>query len=250
MGRTCRECGREFSSYKGYANHHKATHDGHPLLTLVGRDRLDAMYQSMSENALADELDVSRTAVQGALESAGIERRGRSEAEHKKWSEMTEEERQEQVQAAHETTRDMVEDGGHAFQRLWREKPEEMQARAKQAAGLGAAAREENGMAGVTGQDHPGWRGGKSVYDAVKKLLGDESWATTRNRIRDQAGGGCEMCGRPAVEIEHRDLDVHHIVPLLCGGTNEDWNLLALCDSCHHRAEWYTRDRLEPALVK
>lgn len=127
------------------------------------------------------------------------------------------------------------------LQQLWEDRPDEGREHATKNAGLGAAGREQNGMAGVTGQDHPHWRGGKSIYDAVKKQLPGPSWDVLRNRTREEAGGECETCGRSAEEIEHRDLDVHHVVPILCGGTNDAWNRLALCPSCHHKAEWFTR---------
>lgn len=244
----CPVCEKTLSSYKGYATHfaQSSDHEGHPLVALVGGDRIRDLYSRMSENAVANELGVSRRAVEGALNALDIERRGQSEAEQLKWEQMDEEEREAQVRAAHEKTRDLAEDGGHVFQKLWEENPEEMQKHASRVAALGTPAREENGMAGVTGQDHPLWRGGKSVYDAVKKQLPGPSWNTLKDRYRESE---CAMCGATQDEAD-RALDVHHIVPLLCGGTNEEWNFITLCMSCHHRAEWYTRDILNPVLTE
>ncbi|MHB1126874.1 MAG: HNH endonuclease [Bacillota bacterium] len=64
---------------------------------------------------------------------------------------------------------------------------------------------------------------------AVKKRYG-RTW----KRIRDRyiaAHPLCERCGKrgritPAQEV-------HHVKPLSQGGTNEVFNLMALCTSCH-----------------
>lgn len=244
MVRTCPKCDREFGSYKGYSNHYKSKHDGHPLVSLVGESRLREMYDDTSENQVADTLDVSRNAVANALRHIGVPRRGQSEAEMLKNEQMSEEERRRQTRKAREEHFEKYGDGGHIGH--WTAaNPEEHRAAARQAAALGTPARQENGMAGVTGQDHPNWRGGKSIYDAVKKQLPGPSWNTLKDRHREDE---CAMCGATADESD-RALDVHHIVPLLCGGTNEEWNFITLCMSCHHRAEWYTRDLLDPVLT-
>ena len=92
------------------------------------------------------------------------------------------------------------------------------------------------------GQDHPNWRGGKSVYDAVKRQLGNRSWPAIREEYRSDE---CEACG-----TSEGLLDLHHIVPVMAGGTNEPWNLMTLCRSCHFQAEWFTRDLLDPVLTE
>lgn len=98
----------------------------------------------------------------------------------------------------------------------------------------------------ASGQASVHWRGGVSIYDAVKRLLGDESWNRTRSRIRDRADG-CAMCRE---DPDEQELDVHHVVPILVGGTNEDWNLLPLCRGCHTTVEQFTRDLCDPVLVE
>lgn len=236
---TCPECGKVTRSYKGYGCHYGHKHDGHPLVALYGADDILDRYEDMSVNALANYYEVSRTAVRGALEYLGAERRGRGEAERHKWERMTNAEREAQVKAAHERTRELVGEGEGALQRWQRQNPTLAHEQSQAAAALGAAARRSNGMEGVTGQDHPNWRGGKSVYDAVKRSLGEDSWETTRSRYQED---DCALCR------EGGAIDVHHIIPLLSGGTNEDWNLLALCRPCHHRTEWYTRRFIEPVL--
>jgi len=125
----------------------------------------------MSVNEMSDALGVSRRTLDRWFSDTDVHKRGRSEAEKVKWQQMSKKEREAQVAAAHEKTREMAECGDHVFQQLWEERPEEMRKHVQEAAALGTEAREENGMAGVTGQDHPRWRGGKSIYDAVKKQL-------------------------------------------------------------------------------
>jgi len=236
----CPACSEPFDTEPGLQSHFGKKHEEkHLTVERVGGETIRQLYAKMSENAVANELGVSRTAIQGALRHLGIERRGQSEAEQLKWSQMTPEEREAQVKAAHEKNRELAANGELSLQRWVEENPElASKLRAKHGA-LGASARDENGMKGVTGQEHPNWRGGKSVYDAVKKQLPGPSWNTIRSRY---AGEPCANCGESTT-------DLHHIVPLLCGGTNEDYNLMSLCQSCHHEAEWHFRDVFDPVLI-
>lgn len=45
-------------------------------------------------------------------------------------------------------------------------------------------------------------------------------------RLKTQAGA-CELCG------SRRNLDVHHIIPVVYGGTDEEDNLIVVCKHCH-----------------
>jgi 5-methylcytosine-specific restriction endonuclease McrA len=36
----------------------------------------------------------------------------------------------------------------------------------------------------------------------------------------------------------------------MSGGTNDEWNLMTLCVSCHNRVEAYTQDIMEPVFVE
>lgn len=194
----------------------------------------------MPVNEMSDEIGVSRKWLSDYMDENDVPRRGRSEAESLKWEQMSEAERQQQVKAAHEKVQELIENGCHALQEWREENPELAKEHAKQVAALGADAREQNGMEGRTGQDHPNWRGGKSVYDAVKKQL-RPSFDSVKDDYRDD---DCYLCGATSCK-----LDVHHIVPIMAGGTNEPWNFMTLCESCHHKVEWYTRDFIEPVLT-
>lgn len=98
----------------------------------------------------------------------------------------------------------------------------------------------------LNGADSPTWRGGKSMYDAVKRSLGERSWNYLRKQAR-QRGDECQMCGG---DNGDEGLHVHHIVPILCGGSNHRDNLMLLCRSCHTVVEAHTRRMLEPVLVE
>lgn len=54
----------------------------------------------------------------------------------------------------------------------------------------------------------------------------------------------CQTCG------ETENLHTHHLIPLKFGGTNSPENLMALCGSCHLRAEWFTRLYMTPILTE
>lgn len=93
-----------------------------------------------------------------------------------------------------------------------------------------------------SGQDHPGWRGGKSVYDAVKKLLSDRPWEVISREHR-QRESACQLCG------SDEGLQTHHTVPVMSGGTNDPWNRMTLCASCHGKVESFTRKYAPPVLI-
>jgi len=240
----CPTCGDDFDSFRAYANHYNLSsdHDGNALADVVGCDRLEELYGEMSEKSVSEELGVSRSAVEGALKSCSIKRRGQSEAERVKNEKMSEEERKRQTKAARERQREKYGDGGYISEWV-RENPEKHAEVAKENAHKGAPAREDNWMEGRTGQDHPRWRGGKHLIDNVRKQL-RPSWWTVRDEERAEE---CYNCG--ASECK---LDVHHTVPISAGGTNGSWNLMTLCESCHRRVEAHTRDLpgMKPVLTE
>lgn len=54
-----------------------------------------------------------------------------------------------------------------------------------------------------------------------------------RKQVIIQDNCCCRRCGAGVEEVP---LEVHHIVPLMYGGTNEYSNLAALCPLCHKQA--------------
>jgi len=96
-------------------------------------------------------------------------------------------------------------------------------------------------------ENHPHWQGGSGGINAIRQAFAENSWNDTARRYREQHEGGCEVCGG---STDHRKLDIHHIVPLAAGGTNADWNLMAVCHSCHRRAESFIREHTTPHIYR
>jgi len=93
-------------------------------------------------------------------------------------------------------------------------------------------------MAHRTGPDHPLFNGGHEYYRAVRRALGPTGWGTLR---QEQLGDKCDMCGSEE-SPRGRDLSLHHIIPVMAGGTNHGDNFMTLCEPCHSEAESYCSD--------
>lgn len=192
--------------------------------------------KEMTTYEMAEALDVSRKTLSRWWEDcSGVPRRNPSEATLLTYENMGDDKRRQQTEEARKSAREKYGDGGYLGEWV-SQNPNDHRRHAQEAAPLGAPAREENGMAGVTGQDNPNWRDGKTVLDAVKKQL-RPSFSTVKDGYREAE---CHNCG--AGESENGSpLDVHHIVPVLSGGTNDEWNAMTLCRQCHGRADSYIR---------
>ncbi|MEZ4282447.1 MAG: RecQ family ATP-dependent DNA helicase [Myxococcota bacterium] len=59
-----------------------------------------------------------------------------------------------------------------------------------------------------------------------------EAWARTRKIVLARDEFQCKDCSD---ELDRSELDVHHLIPRVMGGTNEPSNLVTLCDGCHAR---------------
>jgi hypothetical protein len=68
-------------------------------------------------------------------------------------------------------------------------------------------------------------------------------WKNRRAEIRSR-DKVCRACGKTP-EQNGSALHVHHLKPYRFGGANNAANLLALCDSCHHRIEAATTQVLD-----
>jgi len=95
-----------------------------------------------------------------------------------------------------------------------------------------------------TGDNNPAWTGGANYYLAIRKLIDNKTWEESREICRERHDYECALCGIHQSELE-RKLDVHHIIPLLSGGTNAQYNLLPLCQNCHGPVESYTKDIID-----
>lgn len=96
------------------------------------------------------------------------------------------------------------------------------------------------------GPAHHWWTGGTSFYHSIRRNLPDGSWRRTSREYRE--GKSCENCGKNKPSLD-RGLSVHHIIPVKSGGTGEEYNLMALCHSCHMKAEMYINEIVDHHLV-
>lgn len=102
--------------------------------------------------------------------------------------------------------------------------------------GLSLRPIEQTPMYGRTGPDHPRWKGGTSLYHSLLRSMDRQWWVASRETRENSMS--CEMCPH-GPEDSGRKLDVHHIIPVLAGGTSGDYNLITLCRSCHRKADAY-----------
>ena len=89
------------------------------------------------------------------------------------------------------------------------------------------------------------WADEQEKYRSILRNAPGLNWEVAKRRARKRAGNKCESCGTSPTE-NGRALDVHHIVPVLAGGTNYLENLMVFCIGCHRTAEMHTRDLFAP----
>lgn len=63
----------------------------------------------------------------------------------------------------------------------------------------------------------------------ISRLL--REYAALRYEILERDNFTCQKCGRSAPSVK---LEVHHIIPIEEGGTDDPSNLITLCWACHH----------------
>lgn len=103
----------------------------------------------------------------------------------------------------------------------------------------------DTGKSRYSGHRNDLFNGGKYLRDGLRLLMGNESWYKTKRRVREDAGRECEMCGG---DNGDKRLDVHHIIPIVSGGCNDDELLMALCRGCHSKADSVARDISTPMI--
>ncbi|MDK3021613.1 HNH endonuclease signature motif containing protein [Cupriavidus taiwanensis] len=71
----------------------------------------------------------------------------------------------------------------------------------------------------------------------------DRDPEVVRDAKRRAGDGRCEACGELGFETDAGYyLEVHHVVPLNCGGPDAIWNVVAICSNDHRRAH-FAKDR-------
>ena len=64
------------------------------------------------------------------------------------------------------------------------------------------------------------------------KLNAQVAWHAIREAIMERDGQVCTMCGAKGHCFD--ELEVHHIIPRVDGGSDHPLNLTTLCKRCHH----------------
>lgn len=98
----------------------------------------------------------------------------------------------------------------------------------------------------IVGENHPSWEGGRNeIYYQIRDKIDKRSWRQIRQKHTEE-NDICQLCGEK--DEGNLGLHTHHIIPVMCGGTNDEYNRMSLCGSCHIVAEHYTRSFTESIL--
>lgn len=96
------------------------------------------------------------------------------------------------------------------------------------------------------GSSNWNWKGGQSFYRMARTLEAPCQWEKWADKIRSDE---CYKCGYSPSDDE-RELEVHHIIPILDGGTSGEWNQMTLCRQCHNDVESYTKQMIGDPIIK
>lgn len=124
-----------------------------------------------------------------------------------------------------------------------------------------------NGVEGLDSEDHKPTADEHLLVDRVRRLrrrggipsptgskkprrVNSSSTAFVREPlvrawVLEEANGICEGCGLPGPFLDEEGwpfLEVHHVLPLADGGSDQTSNAVALCPNCHRRSH-LSRDR-------
>lgn len=94
----------------------------------------------------------------------------------------------------------------------------------------------------------PLFEGAEWLYQTLFRSY-DGNWDCVKKQVRERDGNRCQMCFAEADELENA-LHVHHIIPLLFGGTHDPDMQLSLCARCHRTVEPVTRSFLDHPLLE
>lgn len=97
-----------------------------------------------------------------------------------------------------------------------------------------------NGMFGITKENHPRWNGGKIWWRG-------KEWDETKLKARNRDKFKCQECGMTEddhIKRYNSPLHVHHINPYRYSKNNSLENLKTLCVGCHSRIEGTTRHEI------
>ena len=67
-----------------------------------------------------------------------------------------------------------------------------------------------------------------------KKCYRGDNWAIIRKSIYKRDNWTCRLCNK---HCDKKEIQCHHIQPYKKGGSNEEYNLVTLCNVCHPKVE-------------
>jgi 5-methylcytosine-specific restriction endonuclease McrA len=88
-------------------------------------------------------------------------------------------------------------------------------------------------MKGVTGPDHPGWKGG--LTPERQAFYSSQEWVEAVKHVWARDDATCQKCGKRQGDNGERDeFHIHHIVTFVVRELRaEPSNLVLLCQGCH-----------------
>lgn len=78
----------------------------------------------------------------------------------------------------------------------------------------------------------------QGLFVPVRHQRFARNFAMLRQFVVQRADGNCQLCGYPAPFLDNEGnpyLEVHHIIPIQNGGTDNVDNMVALCPNCHRK---------------
>lgn len=186
--------------------------------------------RQLSVKEMSKILGVARTTITSMMEKEGIPYRSCSEAQRLIWKNRSDEERKRQVKNAHKRNRELAQQGELSFQRVWREKPEEMREQVRKNAIKMVKNRRYNWMKGRTGSKHPNWNPKRTKEYRIKFRKTEEHYAWVR-AVYERDNFTCQICGYNKGAI----LNAHHIYSYADFEKfrNDLDNGVTLCEDCH-----------------
>ena len=188
--------------------------------------------KKMTYKEMAEEFSVGEKTIYDFMKKHNIKPRSYRKITKNRWNNMTKEQREKQVEAAHKKMKQLSKTGKTPLNKLWNNNYNKMKKHAKRAAYLGSKFRRRNGMKGVTGSDHPNWNPELTPKEREKKRreLYKIDW---RGKVLKKDNYTCQICG----DNSSGNLVAHHKYSYrayLDKRTDID-NGVTLCEDCHKK---------------
>lgn len=78
--------------------------------------------------------------------------------------------------------------------------------------------------------DARGWTKGMELYVRIVPKSPNQIYDSIKNQVLERDNGKCQKCDTT------EKIRVHHLIPRVCGGTDDLSNLTTLCSKCHRKA--------------